>query len=205
MAAKPGELSITAWLDPVLEYFAREAGIGVADYSAQVGGEGFAVGLEALADFFTKGWLNKLIQVAAGGVSTGYAVWGKGIPVRLRKELLALGTHELFRFVDPKPADIEEVHRSIYGFADAVARGDWTAALSTILRSPDEVARMLGMAPSPSPPPATQRTPIRQAARQTAPQTPQPQAREAGKYQVKTGAAPSAPPAPTRGRYQVTG
>jgi len=209
VAARPAEFSITAWLDPVLEYFAREAGISTADYSAQVGGEGIGVGLEVLADVFTKGWLNKLVQFIAGGIASGYAIWGEGVPVRLRKELLALGTHELLRFVDPKPSDMEELQRSIFQFADAVSRGDWTAAMSTILRSPEEMARMLGMAsptpPPPQAPPPTPRYPryprtstgiqARRAAR----------AREAARYQVAPKAPAQAAPAPTKTRYQVTG
>ena len=137
------ELSITKWLDPALEYFARQAGIPAADYSAQVGGEGIGVALEFLADLFTKGWFNKVIQGIAGLFASGYAVFGKDVPVRLRKELLALGTHELLRIVDPKPSDIREVQESIFKFADAVKRGDVNAALASILRTPREVSGLL--------------------------------------------------------------
>jgi len=136
------EFSLTGWLDPVLEYFAREAGIPVGDYSAQVGGEGIGVTLEFIADLFSKGWLNKLIQVVTGGIATGYAIWGKDVPVRLRKELLALGTHELLRFIDPKPSDIIELRKSIDEFTKAVQRGDWDAALAAVLRSPEEMKAM---------------------------------------------------------------
>ena len=151
------EVSLTAWLDPAFEYFAREAGIPVSQYSSQVGGEGIAVSLEALADFFTKGWLNKAVQFIAGLIASGYAIWGRDVPTRLRRELLAVGTHELLRIVNPKPSEVDEVRRSLENFISAVQRGDWNAALASVLRTPAEIQAMLGApapAPTPTPPPA---------------------------------------------------
>ena len=82
----PGELSLTAWLDPAMKYFAEQAKIPVDQYSSQVGGEGIGVTMEVIADFFTKGWLNKEIQTGAGLLASGYAIWGKDVPPRLRRE-----------------------------------------------------------------------------------------------------------------------
>jgi len=151
--AAPAEkgFSITGWLDPALKYFAEQAGIPVDQYSAQVGGEGIGVGLEAVADFFTKGWLNKAIQAAAGLIGSSYAVWGRDVPTRLRRELLAVGTHELLRIADPKPQDIVEVRRSVTEFVDAIMRGDWNAALASVLRTPGEIQAALGMSPPATP------------------------------------------------------
>ncbi|RLG82546.1 MAG: hypothetical protein DRO09_00180 [Thermoprotei archaeon] len=138
------ELSLTSWLDPILDYFARQAGIPTSDYSAQVGGEGIGVALEVVADLFTKGWLNKVVQFATGAIASGYAIWGgPGVSARLKKELLALGTHELLRFVDPKPSDIIETRKSIDDTVDAIKRGDWNAVLASILRTPSELQAML--------------------------------------------------------------
>jgi len=155
------EFNITGWLDPFLEHFARQAGIPTADYSAQVGGEGLGVVLEGIADLFTKGWLNKLIQFATGLIASGYAVYGKDVPIRLRKELLALGTHELLRIVDPSPQDIQELKDSVNKLTNAVKKGDALGALISGLRSPNEIQSMLGItkqstSPTPSsPPPAS--------------------------------------------------
>jgi hypothetical protein len=145
------EFNITGWLDPALKYFADQAGIPVSDYSAQVGGEGIGVTLEAVADLFTKGWLNKAIQFVTGLIADGYAIWGRDVNVRLRRELLALGTHELLRIVNPKPSEILEVRDSLSRFIDAAARGDWEGALSSVLRTTGELQAMLGVT---SPPPA---------------------------------------------------
>jgi len=188
------EVSITKWLDPALKYFADQAGIPVDQYSAQVGGEGIGVALETVADFFTKGWLNKGVQFLAGLIADGYAIWGKGVPTRLRRELLALGTHELLRFVDPKPSDILEVRRSVETSINAVRRGDWNAFFSSILRSPTELQAMLGVVGVPVPAPAP------------APARSYPVSTGGGRYTVKPktalpspqAPAPSPPPPPSR-------
>lgn len=131
------EVSITGWLDPALKYFADQAGIPVYDYAAQVGGEGIATSLEVMADIFTKGWLNRLIQGGAGAIALSYSVWGKDVPTRLRKELLALGIHEGLRVVN-NPLSMTADAESLKAFVEAVMRGDWNAALASVLRTPGE-------------------------------------------------------------------
>jgi hypothetical protein len=148
------EFSITGWLDPALKYFAEQAKIPVDQYSAQVGGEGIGNALEFIANLFTKGWLNKGIQFATGLIADGYAVWGKDVPVRLRRELLALGTHELLRIVNITPEEAVQFRESLDSFISAVQRGDWNAALASILKSPAELKAMFGLTEKVTPPPA---------------------------------------------------
>jgi len=137
---KPGdpEVSLTAWLDPVMDYFAKQAGIPTDQYSAQVGGEGIATALEVVADLVTVGWLNKAVQFIAGLIASSYAIWGKDVPTRLRRELIALGTHELLRIVNPKPSEIREVQESLSRFIEGLKEGNMEKAMSAILRKPGE-------------------------------------------------------------------
>jgi len=212
------EISITGWLDPAFRYFAEQSGIPIDQYSSQVGGEGIGTALEVVADFFTKGWLNKAVQAVAGLIADGYAIWGKDVPMRLRRELLALGTHELLRIVDPKPSDVIEFRRSLDSFVRAAQRGDWNAALSSVLRTPSEIQAMVGVAPTPvqhSPATTTQKKYVTK----TAPTFPLTTTQK--KYVTKTAPTfPLALPAPTvftdhfvrttpstpaKGRYTVTG
>lgn len=152
------EFNITGWLDPVADYFAKQMGIPTGDLSAQTGGELIGNGLEALADFFTKGWLNKIVQFVAGAMAAGYGVWAPGISSRFRKEFVALGTHELLRLVDPKPSDYVEVSESFFKTVDGFSRGDWNAVLASVLRTPAEYQALMGVPvappiPAPTPPP----------------------------------------------------
>ena len=133
------EISLTRWLDPLIENFAREAGIPTETYSAIVGGEGIAAILELIGDVFTKGWFNRLIHFITGLIAGGYATFAKGVPTRLRLELLEIGTHELSRVIDVGPGTLPELKRSIDSFASAVRRGDWDAAMASILRTPTEI------------------------------------------------------------------
>jgi hypothetical protein len=154
------ELSLTSWLDPLFEYFARQAGIPTEELASHSGGEGIGNCLEAVADFFTKGWFNKLIQLAAGAIAAGYGTFGKDVPVRLRRELIQMGTHLLWRIIDPTPQEIIEARESLDQSIRALAKGDWNGFLASILRTPAELKAMLGIretvAPAQVPPPPAQ-------------------------------------------------
>ncbi|MHA1506314.1 MAG: hypothetical protein ACTSR0_03895 [Candidatus Asgardarchaeia archaeon] len=132
-------MALTNWLDSALGVFARQAGIPVEEYSAYVGGEAIGNGLEIITDIFTKGWFNKTVQFLTGLIGTTYAIYGKGVSPRLRKELLAIGTHELLRIFDPKPSDLIELRNSIDQLVAGIKNKDWNAILNSMLRSPAEI------------------------------------------------------------------
>ena len=182
---------MTGWLDPVLGWFATKSGIPISDYSAQFGGEAIGNGLELIADYFTKGWLDKLTQFGAGALASGYAVLGTGVDTRLRKELLALGTHELFRIVQISPADALVLSQSFSNTLKAMQKGDWATVMGLILKSPAELGLRLPTLGAPPP----------RVYEAGAPPTPAPPA--VRKYEIveegmPTGTAPG-------GRYMVTG
>jgi hypothetical protein len=210
MAMAYREVSITSWLDPVFKYFAEQSGIPLDQYSSQVGGEGIGTALEIVADFFTKGWLNKTVQVVAGLIADGYAIWGKDVPTRLRRELLALGTHELLRFVDPKPSDVIEFQRSLSVSIDAAKRGDWNAFLASVLRTPPEIQSMLGVVaplapPTPTPPPPPP-APTGEGRYEVKSESPTPKKKSTPPPPPPTTPATETEPTPTRKRrYEVKG
>ncbi len=138
------EFTLTKWLDPILDYFARESGISVEEYSSRVGGEGLGAAVEGITDYVARLWFSKLVQFIAGAVASGYATFGKDVHPRLRKELLTFGLHELFRVVDPSPEDIAKMQEEFGKFLDAVTRGDWQEALKWMIRSPEELTAPFG-------------------------------------------------------------
>jgi hypothetical protein len=141
----PEEFNITGWLDPLFKYFAEQSKLPVEDISANQGGEAIGVAMEVVSNIFTKGFLNKGIQFLAGLIADGYAIFGKDVSPRLRKELLAMGTHELLRIATMTPSEIKEFQESLKSFMEAVQKGDWNSALASVLRTPSEVKAMLGM------------------------------------------------------------
>lgn len=187
MAARPGEFTLTGWLDPVFDYFAKQADIPTADYTAVAGAEGIGASIEFITDLFTKGLLNKAINFLVGITSAGYGIWGKPTPTRLRRELITLGQHALTRVVDMKPSDALELRESIDKLVEGLRLGDTSRVAEALLRSPEELRQMLaalGAPVAPAPPELPPTPPTPPLARPTLEGAPTP------------AAAPPAPPAP---------
>jgi len=172
------EISLTSWLDPINKYFADKAGIPVAEYSAYTGGELIGNILEVITDFFAKPWTSRLVQGVAGLIAVLYGVFGADVPTRLRRELIALGEHELLRLIHMTPDELREAQEQISRFTRSLQVGDIEGALSAAFRTPTEIVSAFGVqAPTPTPVPAPTPIPF--------PVTP------------ITGVAPATPPAPT--------
>lgn len=155
MAMRPGEFTLTGWLDPVFDYFAKQADIPTADYTAVAGAEGIGASIEFITDLFTKGLLNKAINFLVAITSAGYGIWGKPTPQRLRRELITLGQHALTRVVDMKPSDALELRQSLDALVEGLRLGDSSRVAEALLRTPEELRQMLaalGAPVSPTPP-----------------------------------------------------
>lgn len=157
------ELSLTSWLDPVFDYFARESGIPVSDYTAVAGGEGIGATEEAILDLLGTGLLGKIVQVGTGLGCTLGAIFGKGISQRLKRELIAWGQHSLTRVIDPTPSDILELRVNIDKLVAGMKLGDASRITDAFLRSPEELKNMISaltgpryaIPPAPPTPPPT--------------------------------------------------
>lgn len=154
-------VSLTKWLDPILSYFADKAGLPRDEHNAYVGGEIVANLADITTDMFSKGWLNKVIHFVAGLIAGLYGVFGKDVPARLRRELIAFAEHELMHIIRITPEEIQEIRQSINQFLTAVARGEWDTALSAILRAPEELSASLGLGtPTPAPVATAEAVPV---------------------------------------------
>ena len=157
------ELSLTSWLDPLFDYFARESGIPVSDYTAVAGGEGIGASEEAILDMLTTPLLSKIIQFGTGLGCTLGAIFGKGLSPRLKRELITWGQHSLSRLVDPKPSDLLELRANIDRLAAGMKLGNAGAIYDALLRSPEELKAMIAaltgpryaLPPAPPTPPPT--------------------------------------------------
>jgi len=142
-----GGFSLTKWMDPILDFFAKLAGLeGVQreDYKAATGAEALATVIEAINDMITKGWLNKAIS-AFGALVCGAITFGfhDKINPRLKMELLQIGNHLLSRLADPKPRDVVELKESLEQLVNAIKLGDWNLAFKSGLRLAEEHKEML--------------------------------------------------------------
>ena len=156
-------MGFTEILDPVLKHVADKVGIPADEYSRWTGGEIVGVILETIADFTTKGWLNKALQGLAGVLSYYYAT--KTLRGSTKRELVGLGNHLIGRVTDPKPESIAELKESISSLKSVVESkmkegdvlGAIIEALKTGIRSKEELESTLGITlgiPSPAPSPA---------------------------------------------------
>lgn len=133
---------LTDWLDGVLAGASRTSGIPVEQLSSEIGGEAIAQVFEILSEMFAKGWFSTLIQFVTGLIATGYALLGERVPDRLRRELLEIGTHELFSVAEivQDSQKLGEIKQSIAQAVEAVNRGDMDMLLRSMLKTPEELA-----------------------------------------------------------------
>jgi hypothetical protein len=156
---RPGQFTLTSWLDPALEYFAKQAEIPTADYAAMAGGLGIGAGTSLLLDLFTKGLLNKGLNFAIGATATGLGIWGKLTPTRLRKELIPWGLFNLLQVLDMKPSDALELRESVDKLVEGLKLGDTSKVAEALLRTPEELRQMLGALGAPVAPPLAEGAP----------------------------------------------
>lgn len=139
--------SLTKWMDPILDFFAKLAGLeGIQreDYKAMSGAEALATILETVNDLATKGWLNKAISLF-GALICGAVAFGLHAKLnpRLKMEILQIGNHLLSRIVDPKPRDLIELKESLEELVRAIKLGDWKLAFKSGLRLAEEHKEVL--------------------------------------------------------------
>jgi len=144
-------VSLTGWLDSLMEGPARVAGLAREELSSALGGEFGGRALEVLSDLFSKGWLSVVINAVAGGIALGYAIYGKDVSPRLRRELIEVGSHLASKALEV--VKFAEFKASLEAFAKYLSAGDIDGALSVILKSPAEVmATVVGVTPTPPAP-----------------------------------------------------
>lgn len=153
-------MQLTAWLDEFMRPFAEASGIPASELSVMIGGEGIGNVTEIIADWTTKGWFKRVVQGLVGLLTCGYAIWGKGVDPRLRRELIEWGSHSASRALIINPREIPELVSSAEESVDAALTGDVDAFINSIVRSPDEIAsdiesisNTLGVTESLTPPP----------------------------------------------------
>lgn len=138
-------MPLTKFLDPILNYFAKLAGLeGVQaeDYKGATGGEFLGTVFEFINDMVTKGWLNKAVS-AFSALVTGLIVFKGSLDPRTKMELLQFANHLLSRIADAKPRDYQELAESVRDLIDAIKIGDLKLALRSGIRDVEEHKNML--------------------------------------------------------------
>lgn len=131
-------VTLTSWLDGLMAEPSRRTGIPREQLSAHIGGEFIGSVLEVVSGLFSKGWLRVAVNAVAGIIALGYATYATGVSERLRREMLSMGSHLVFRSLEL--VKLSEFWSSLSSTAEAIKTGDVNAILSSVLKTPSEVA-----------------------------------------------------------------
>jgi hypothetical protein len=150
------EITPTSILDPLVEGWAKEAGMTTENLSNIVGGN-FIGGIAGVPmDMFLTQLGSKLVSFAVGaaGLLFGtYSMKGKG---RMQRDTMQISARILTEFLDPSPSDVKAIQRQIRMLVQGVTQGRFDKVAYSLVRSPQEFA---GLLPSPPPKPPAQKKP----------------------------------------------
>ena len=136
--------SVTKWLDPVLDFFAKlggYSGVEAEIYKAETGAEWLATLTEMGIDWISKGLINRGLK-ALGAVAAGLlGLMKKDLHPRLRKELTTIANHLATRAVYMSPKLGLEAETQ--AFLSALANRQWDKAVKLAFRTPDELSGFL--------------------------------------------------------------
>jgi len=137
------ELAPTALLDPVVDGWAKEAGIPTEELSGILGGDiiGGIIGIPM--DMFLTQLGSKIASGAIGiaGLLFGtYTMKGQG---RAQLDVMRIFSRITTEILDPSPQQIKEIQKNIGDFFDGIFEGRWDKALYAVIRNPREFEGIL--------------------------------------------------------------
>ena len=139
------DLSVTSILDPLVEGWAREAGIATKELSGILGTDiaGGIIGLPL--DMFLTQLGSKIASLfigAAGLLFGTYSMKGQG---RMQLDVMGISSRVMTEVLDPSPQQIKEIQRNISDLIDGAVAGRWDKVAYAIVRNPREFT---GLVPS---------------------------------------------------------
>lgn len=132
------ELSPTTMLDPVVDGWAKEAGIPTAELSGILGGDIIGGLIGVPMDMFLTQLGSKIASGAVGiaGLLFGtYTLKGQG---RMQLDVMRIFSRITTEILDPSPQQIKEIQKNISDFVDGIFEGRWDKAVYAIVRNPRE-------------------------------------------------------------------
>lgn len=137
------ELSPTSMLDPLVEGWAKEAGISTPELSGILGGDIIGGLIGVPLDMFLTQLGSKIASGALGaaGLLFGtYTLKGQG---RTQLDVIRIFSRLTTEILDPSPSQIKEIQRNIGDLIDGFVQGRWDKAAYAIVRNPREFGEIL--------------------------------------------------------------
>ena len=134
--------SITSFADGLFEPISGKA--GKEQMSTIYLSELYGAGLEALSEmFFTP--LGSTIVQGIAGLGLSAAAVTLDMPERLRTELMEIGSHEVFRFVELLPKKAGEVSENVSDLVEGLKAGDLERIKAATLKDFENLLRDWGV------------------------------------------------------------
>lgn len=137
------ELSPTSMLDPLVEGWAKEAGISTPELSGILGGDIIGGLIGVPLDMFLTQLGSKIASGALGvaGLLFGtYTLKGQG---RTQLDVIRIFSRLTTEILDPSPSQIKEIQRNIGDLIDGFVQGRWDKVAYAVVRNPREFGEML--------------------------------------------------------------
>lgn len=137
------ELSPTMFLDPLVEGWAKEAGIPTPELSGILGGDIIGGLIGVPLDMFLTQLGSKIASGALGvaGLLFGtYTMKGQG---RTQLDVMRIFSRLTTEVLDPSPSQIKEIQRNIGDLIDGFVQGRWDKVAYAIVRNPREFGEIL--------------------------------------------------------------
>lgn len=160
------DLGPTSMLDPLVEGWARQAGMETKELASIVGGNllGGAIGMPL--DIFLTQLGSKVASffIGAAGLMLGtYTLKGQG---RLQLDTMQIGSRILTEVLDPSPDDIRMLQRQVGDFVEGLLQGRVDRVLYAFVRRPQEITSLI---PTSAPAPASEEKKTEQKTEQPGP------------------------------------
>jgi len=142
------ELGPTSMLDPLVEGWAKEAGMDTNTLSSIFGGNILGGIIGVPLDMFLTDLGSKIAQAALGGLGLMLGTYTFKGQKRLQLDTMQIGSRLFSEILDPSPQQIKEIQKNVGELIDGFVQGRWDKVAYAIFRNPREFTGLV------SPPPA---------------------------------------------------
>ncbi|GAI76190.1 unnamed protein product, partial [marine sediment metagenome] len=138
--------------DPIVEGWAKEAGMRTEDLSNIIGGN-FIGGLIGVPlDMFLTQLGSKVASLFLGGAGLLFGTYTLKGAGRMQTDTMQVSARVLTEFLDPSPDDIKAIQKQIGAAVDGLLEGRWDKVAYAFVRSPRDFEGLIPGSTKKNPP-----------------------------------------------------
>lgn len=136
-------------LDPLVEGWAKEAGMDINTLSSIFGGNVLGGLIGVPLDMFLTDLGSKIAQAALGGLGLMLGTYTFKGQKRLQLDTMQIGSRLFSEILDPSPQQIKEIQKNVGELIDGFVQGRWDKVAYAIFRNPREFTGLVPQLPAP--------------------------------------------------------